>query len=161
MRLSFCQGASAVLVGKRVSALHCAPVRNDDFRVIRWLEVGKLKSETKALRITALEGQNDQSGGERGLLEEGQEQEEEDPENTHGVPVPGDAVDQDLAGLELAGYVQTGECGDERDDAEEEMDGVYAGDQVEEVTALVGAEEDVLGGELTPADPLTGEEEQA
>ena len=36
-----------------------------------------------------------------------------------------------------------------------------AGDEVEEMAALVGAEEDVLEGELTPGDPLAGEEEQA
>src|SRR5271156_4673750 len=41
------------------------------------------------------------------------------------------------------------------------MDGMDTGDQVEEVTALVGLEEDVLGGELAPCDPLAGEEEQA
>ena len=40
------------------------------------------------------------------------------------------------------------------------MDGVDAGDEVEEVAALVGAEEDVLGGELAPGDPLAGEEER-
>ena len=41
------------------------------------------------------------------------------------------------------------------------MEGVDAGDQVEEVAALVGAEEDVLRGELTPGDPLAGEKEEA
>ena len=47
---------------------------------------------------------------------------------------------------ELAGDVEADEGGDERGDAEEEMDGVDAGDQIEEVAALVGAEEDVLDG---------------
>ena len=79
-------------------------------------------------------------------MEEGQEGEEEEPEDAHGVPVPGDAVDQDLAGFELAGDVEADEGGDEGGDAEEEMDGVDAGDEVEEVAALVGAEEDVLDG---------------
>src|ERR1700733_9037480 len=41
------------------------------------------------------------------------------------------------------------------------MEGVDAGDEVEEVAALVGTEEDVLRGELMPADPLTGEKEEA
>ena len=49
------------------------------------------------------------------------------------------------------------ECGD----AEEEMSGVRDGDEVEEVAARVGVEEDVLRGELRPGDPLTGEEECA
>jgi hypothetical protein len=96
------------------------------------------------------------------LLEEGEEGEEEEPEESHGVPVPGCAIDQDLAGFQLAGDVEAGEGGDEGGDAEEEMDGVDAGDQVEEVAALIAAaEQDVLAGELTPGDPLAGEEEQA
>ena len=39
------------------------------------------------------------------------------------------------------------------------MHGVGNGDEVEEVAARVGAEEDVLGSKLIPGDPLTGEEE--
>ena len=77
------------------------------------------------------------------------------------MPVPGDAVDEDLAGFELAGDVESDEGGDEGCDAEEEVDGVDAGDEVEEVAALVGAEEDLLGGQLAPCGPLTGEKEQA
>ena len=41
------------------------------------------------------------------------------------------------------------------------MHGVGDGDEVEEVATGVGAEEDVLGGELVPGDPLAGEEEEA
>ena len=35
------------------------------------------------------------------------------------------------------------------------------GDEVEEMAARVGGEEDVLRGELIPGDPLAGEEERA
>ena len=77
------------------------------------------------------------------------------------MPVPGGSVDQDLTVFELARDVEAGEGGDERGDAEVEMDGMDAGDQEEEMAALVGLEEDVLGSELTPGDPLTGEEEKA
>lgn len=77
------------------------------------------------------------------------------------MPVPGGGIDQDLAGLKLARDVEADEGGDESRDAEEEMDGVDAGDQVEEMAALVGAKEDVLDGELTPRDPLADEKEQA
>jgi hypothetical protein len=41
------------------------------------------------------------------------------------------------------------------------MDGVDAGDEIEEVAALVRFEEDVLECELTPGDPLASEEEDA
>src|ERR1700722_8500813 len=41
------------------------------------------------------------------------------------------------------------------------MDRVDAGDEVEEVAALIGAEEDVLGREFAPGDPLAGEEDEA
>ena len=95
------------------------------------------------------------------LLEECEEGEEEEPEQAHGVPVPGGAIDQDLAVFELARDVEAGEGGDEGGDAEEEMDRVDAGDQVEEVAALVGFEEDVLDCELTPGDPLACEKEQS
>ncbi len=36
------------------------------------------------------------------LLEEGEDGEEEEPEQAHGVPVPGGTVDEDLAVFELA-----------------------------------------------------------
>jgi len=49
----------------------------------------------------------------------------------------------------LAGDIEADKGGDERCDAEEEMGGVDAGDQVEEVAALavlIGAGEDLLDG---------------
>jgi len=48
-------------------------------------------------------------GGAAISLEVGQEGEEEEPEETHGVPVPGDAVDDDLSGFELARGVEADE----------------------------------------------------
>ena len=115
-----------------------------------------------SLRMTNIFALNDGAFmGSEVSLEEGQEGEEEEPEDTHGVPVPGDAIDQNLTGFELAGDVETNEGGDERCDAEEQMDGVDAGDQVEEVAALVGAEENPLDSQLPPCGPLTGEKEQA
>ena len=62
------------------------------------------------------------------------------------MPVPGYAVDENLTGFELAGDIEADKGGDERCDAEEEVDGVDAGDEIEEVAALVGAEEDLLSG---------------
>ncbi len=79
-------------------------------------------------------------------LEEDEEYEEEDPEDAHGMPVPGGTVDEDLTGFELAGDVETGEGGDKGGDADEEMESVDSGDEVEEVAALAGFEEDVLEG---------------
>jgi len=40
--------------------------------------------------------------GGAGSLEEDEKGEEEEPENTHGMPVPSGSVDEDLAGFELA-----------------------------------------------------------
>jgi hypothetical protein len=74
------------------------------------------------------------------------------------VPVPCGAVDDDLAGFEVPGDVEAGEGSDKYGDAQEEVGAVDPGDEVEEVTALVCTEEDVLGGELAPGDPLAGEE---
>ncbi len=41
------------------------------------------------------------------------------------------------------------------------MDGVDAGNEVEEMAALIAAEEDMLGGEFAPCDPLACEEDDA
>jgi hypothetical protein len=73
-----------------------------------------------------------------------EEEEEEDPEEAHDVPVPDGGVYQDLAGGEGVGELEGCERGNQAYDAEEEMDGVGDGDEVEEVAAGVGAEEDVL-----------------
>lgn len=100
-------------------------------------------------------------GGQKGpgSLAVLEEEEEEDPEGSHDVPVPDGGVDEDLAGGERARELEGRQCGDEAADAEEQMHGVGDGDEVEEVAARVGAKEDVLRGELIPGDPLTGEEE--
>ena len=79
-------------------------------------------------------------------LEEGQKGEEEDPEKPHGVPVPGYPVYQNLAALQVAGDVKAYERGNEGCDSEEEMEGVNAGDEIEEVAALIASEVNVLNG---------------
>src|SRR6185437_7636605 len=94
-------------------------------------------------------------------LEEDQQREEEEPEDAHGVPVPGRAIDHDLSAFERTGDVETDERGGEREDAEDEVDSVDPGDQVEEVTTGIGEEEDVLQSQLRPGDPLADEEEDA
>jgi len=77
------------------------------------------------------------------------------------VPVPDGGVYEDLAGEHAAGAVQADEGGDEGSDADEEMQRMGDCDEVEELAAGVGAEEDVLGGELAPGHPLAGEEDDA
>ena len=77
------------------------------------------------------------------------------------MPVPDGGVYEDLAGEHAAGAVQADEGGDEGSDADEEMQRMGDCDEVEEFAAGVGAEEDVLGGELAPGHPLAGEEDEA
>ena len=76
------------------------------------------------------------------------------------MPVPGDAINENLAVFELPGDVERGEGGEECGDSEEEMDRVDARNEVEEMAALIGAEEDTLGGEFAPGYPLAGKEER-
>ncbi len=54
--------------------------------------------------------------------------------------------------------LQSRECSDKCGDAEEEMYRVRHCDEVEEVAAGVGAEEDMLCGELVPGQPLACKE---
>ena len=64
---------------------------------------------------------------QRALLEVDEEDEKEDPEEAHGVPVPRSAVDGDLTQL----YAFEAEHGDEREDeggdADEQVDAVGSG----------------------------------
>jgi len=62
------------------------------------------------------------------------------------VPVPDCGVYEDLAGGELAGALQLNQRDDQGADAEDEVDGVGDGDEVEEVAAAVGMVKDVLRG---------------
>lgn len=79
-------------------------------------------------------------------MEEGKKGKKEDPEEAHGMPVPGGAIDDDLPGFELARCVETNKGTDERCDAEKEMDGVGVGDEEEKVATGVGTKEDVFCG---------------
>ena len=90
------------------------------------------------------------------LLEECQQDEEADPEKPHRVPVPGDAVDQDLPVFDRSEQVETCEGGKEADDSEREVEGVGPGDDVERVAADVGMEEDALEAKLMPGKHLPG-----
>ena len=78
------------------------------------------------------------------------------------MPVPGCAVDQDLAVFDAAEGEETGDGCDEGDEAGGEMDGVGAGEDVEGVSAAAaGTEGDSLECELMPGEPLASEEERA
>src|SRR5579859_4747028 len=79
------------------------------------------------------------------------------------MPVPGEAVDGDLAILDFAQESETGEAGGEGEQTEREMGGVDSGDDVEEVDRGRGPaiEGVALTGELTPGGPLAGDEEAA
>src|SRR5579859_2189793 len=77
------------------------------------------------------------------------------------MPVPGEAVDGDLAILDFAQESETGEAGGEGEQTECEMGGVDSGDDVEEVDcggcpAIEGVP---LAGKLAPGGPLAGDEE--
>ena len=95
------------------------------------------------------------------LLEEDKQAEEEDPEDAHGVPVPGGAVDEDLPQLQAMEQEERGERGGEREDAEDKVSAMRPGDEVEEVAAGIGGEEEALGGEVIPGHPLADEEGDA
>src|SRR5580698_8661888 len=95
------------------------------------------------------------------LLEEDEKAEEEDPEDTHGVPVPCGAVDEDLPQLQAVEQEEGSERAGEREDAEDEVGAVRPGDEVEEVAAGVGGKEEALGSEVVPGHPLPDEEGDA
>ena len=76
-------------------------------------------------------------GSQRSSLKVCEENEEEDPEDPHGVPVPGGTINQDLACFELARGIETAECQHQARDSEEKVDSVGVRDEVEEVTTWV------------------------
>ena len=78
------------------------------------------------------------------------------------MPVPGCAIDQDLTVFDAAEGEESYDGGDEGDEAGGEMDGVGAGEDVEGVSAGAACVEgESLECELTPGEPLAGEEERA
>jgi len=97
------------------------------------------------------------------LLADGEDGEEEYPGEAHGVPVPGSGVDGDLAKFDALEEIDRGEADGESDQAEEEVGGVEAGNDVEEIAGGRGIaiEGEALRGELMPGGPLSGEEEAA
>src|ERR1035438_2816645 len=94
----------------------------------------------------------------RALLEEDEEDKEEEPEEAHGVPVPGGAVDGDLTHLDALEAKHGDQREDQRGDAEQQVGAVGPGDEIEEVSVGIGGEEESLPGELPPGDPLAAEE---
>ena len=94
------------------------------------------------------------------LLAAGEQDEEADPEQAHGVPIPTDAVDEDLAVLDVAEAEESGERDRQRNQSDGQVNGVRIGHDVEGVAAgAVGLERDAFELELAPADRLAGEEE--
>ena len=71
-------------------------------------------------------------------LAEDQQGEEHEPEEAHGVPVPGGEVYEDLAVFKLAGDEEAYEGGDEGGYSGEEVEAVDSGDEEEGVGALAG-----------------------
>ena len=90
------------------------------------------------------------------LLEECQQDEEAHPERSHGMPIPGDTVDQDLTVLDCAEEVEAGQRSDEAKNSEDKVEGVRPGDDVERVAADVGVEEYALEAKLVPGKHLAG-----
>ena len=95
---------------------------------------------------------------ERFSLEEFQEDEQAEPQRTHGVPVPDGGVDQDLAGSEAAGVAEADESDDQRSESEKQMDRVDDSENVEKFAAGVVAEKRRLRGDLLPCVRLSREE---
>jgi len=95
------------------------------------------------------------------LLAEDQQEEEAEPKSAHGVPIPSDAVDHDLAVLYLPEGVETEQGGDKAHDPDGKVEGVSVGDDVERMAARVGVEEGSLKAELMPCEHLAGEKERA
>ena len=95
------------------------------------------------------------------LLEEDEQAKEEDPEDAHGVPIPCRAVDEDLAQLHPVEKGKRGKRTDEREDAEDKVSAVRASDEIEEMAARIGREEESLRGEVLPRHPLTDEKGDA
>src|ERR1700683_64702 len=95
------------------------------------------------------------------LLEEDEEDEKEESEQDTGMQGPGGAVAGDLAHFDALETKHGDESEDEGADAEQEVDAVGSGDEIEEVAVGIGGEEEALLGELLPCDPLADEEEAA
>lgn len=75
----------------------------DSFAPLRMAHILCAQALMPLLSMTQISPRVDKQRAVAILLKEGQEGEEEEPEDAHGVPIPGYAVDQNLAGFELAG----------------------------------------------------------
>src|ERR1700744_2769837 len=96
-----------------------------------------------------------------GSLAEDEHAEKEDPEDAHGVPIPGSTVDYDLSQLDTTEEDQGQHRAAESGDAKQQVQTVGSGDEVEEVATRVGGKEDALRHQLFPRNPLPGEKQCA
>jgi len=103
------------------------------------------------------------AGSASSLLAEGEYGEEDEPGEAHGMPVPGGGVNGDLAEFDALEAAEGQEADGEGEQAEEQVGGVDAGDQVEEIAGRSGvvSEGEALRGKLAPRGPLTSEKEEA
>ena len=95
----------------------------------------------------------------RKSLAEDKHPEEKDPEDPHGMPVPGGAVDDHLSQLDAAQEDERQHRAGQSGHANQKMETVGSGDQVEKVAARIGGEEDALIHQLLPGDPLAAEKQ--
>src|ERR1700753_1764079 len=93
------------------------------------------------------------------LLAEDKHAEKEDPENSHGVPVPRGAIDDDLTQFNAAQKHERRYCCRQSRHADQQMQTMGAGDEVKEMAAGVGGKEHPLIDELFPGHPLSSEKQ--
>src|ERR1700677_5227520 len=91
------------------------------------------------------------------LLAKDQHAKEEDPEDAHGVPVPGGTVHHHLAQLDTAQKDERQHRTRQRQHADEQVETMSAGDQIEKVATGGGGKENVLFDQLFPGNPLAGQ----
>jgi len=96
-------------------------------------------------------------------LPEEKNSKEDEPRKGHGVPEPCGCVDGDLAGFNALEMGEGDEAEDKREHAEKKVEGVQAGDDIEEIACGSGPaiEGESLGGELAPCDDLAAKEHES
>jgi hypothetical protein len=73
-------------------------------------------------------------------LKTGQQHKQENPENSHGVPVPGRAIDHNLPHFHAPQQEQRAKRDHKRKNAEDKVDSMDRRNQIEEVAVLGGRE---------------------
>src|ERR1035438_8505177 len=97
------------------------------------------------------------------LLPEGQYPQQQQPNKAHGLPVPCGGVHGDLAEVDALDPAQRAQAEDESRDADEQVGGVQAGEEIEEGSGRGGklVEGKASRRKLPPGHPLSGEKERA